>query len=256
MLNRDVNKLEKEFIRIKNLGFVKNVRPNNDGGVGNTFEDHLGVDENNETEPDFEGFEVKTKRSFTSSYTSLFTKKPSYPNNGDTYMRDEFGIYDEEYPSIKCFRTSIYSNRWSHVHQNAPLVNQLKIKIEVDYEKQKVYFVVANLDEKIINKKVFWTFEDIEKGYKKLNDLFVVKAEVKKENNEEFFHYKEANVFLQSKDVNEFIKLIEEGVVRYDNRLGIYRTGPHTGKPHNHGGGFRIASRNINRIYNKSFQIN
>ena len=47
-----------EFQRIKNLGFVKSNRPNNrDGGIGNTFEDYLGVQENNLREADFEGFE-------------------------------------------------------------------------------------------------------------------------------------------------------------------------------------------------------
>ena len=41
-------KVSNEFKRIKALGFIPSNRPNNkDGGIGNTFEDHLGVLENN-----------------------------------------------------------------------------------------------------------------------------------------------------------------------------------------------------------------
>ena len=56
------SKIIDKFNEIKKLGFVKNNRPGNDGGVGNTFEDYLEVDENNQTEADFENFEVKSKK--------------------------------------------------------------------------------------------------------------------------------------------------------------------------------------------------
>jgi hypothetical protein len=57
----DTTRLEKEFQRIKAMGFIPNVKQDsNDGGAGNTFEKWLGVRENNLKEPDFEGFEVKT----------------------------------------------------------------------------------------------------------------------------------------------------------------------------------------------------
>ena len=72
-----MDKLEKikfEFDRIKDLGFIKSTRQNNkDGGIGNTFEDYLGVEENNLRDPDFEGFEIKTKRFMNSSYITLFS---------------------------------------------------------------------------------------------------------------------------------------------------------------------------------------
>ena len=56
-------KIKAEFQRIKSLGYVKNVKTDyNDGAAGNTFEMHLGVQENNLKEPDFDNFEVKTKK--------------------------------------------------------------------------------------------------------------------------------------------------------------------------------------------------
>ena len=40
---------------------------------------------------------------------------------------------------------------------------------------------------------------------------------------------------------NKCLQLIRDGRARYDNRLGIYRTGKNKGKKHNHGGGIRLV---------------
>lgn len=258
-MSRNYELITSEFLRIKNLGYVKNQRPNNDGGVGNTFEDLLGVEENNQKAPDFDGFEIKNQRTFSKSFVSLCTKKPTSKEYGDDYMRQTFGVEDKEYPSIKCFRTSIYGTRWSHVNQKAGLDKQLKIKLQVDYENKKIIFVVADLNENIINKNVFWAFDDIRASTKKLSDLFVVKADVIKESGAEYYSYDSASVYLGFKGVDHFIKLIADGVIRYDNRLGIYRKPKNPnmkGKPHNHGGGFRIKASDIDKMYEETIRIN
>jgi hypothetical protein len=52
-------------IELRVLALFQNVKQDsNDGGAGNTFEECLGVRENNLKEPDFEGFEVKTKKDY------------------------------------------------------------------------------------------------------------------------------------------------------------------------------------------------
>lgn len=244
------SKIIDKFNEIKKLGFVKNNRPGNDGGVGNTFEDYLEVDENNQTEADFENFEVKSKRQFTKSYMSLYTKKPTHPENGDNYMRETFGVYDEEYPNIKVLRTSIYAHRWSLVYK------KLNIKLKVDKDSEKIIFCVADLDFNVINEEIYWTFDDIYTGAKKLNDLFVVNAETKILNGEEYYFYKDALVYIGFKGIDKFIELIEKGKVRYDNRLGVYRTGKKKGSPHNHGGGFRISPKDIHELYHNCITLN
>lgn len=85
---KNIAKLKKEFDRIKKLGFVECTRPNNkDGGIGNTFEDLLGVAENKKKKADFKGFEIKSKRLYNSSYVSLFTKSPDNPKRANSYLR-------------------------------------------------------------------------------------------------------------------------------------------------------------------------
>ncbi len=80
----------KEFRRIKKLGFVKSRRRSNTG-IGKTFEDYIGVEENNIDKPDFAGYEIKAHREISSSYVTLFTKAPSFPKGANTYLKDTYG---------------------------------------------------------------------------------------------------------------------------------------------------------------------
>jgi hypothetical protein len=91
----DHQKIKSEFLRIKELGYLPNVKSDtNDGGAGNTFEHHLGVKENNLRDADFEQFEVKTKKELSKAHMTLFSQKPTYPSDGDNYMREHYGIPD------------------------------------------------------------------------------------------------------------------------------------------------------------------
>ena len=92
-----------KFREIKELGFVKSKRPYSTG-IGKTFEDYLGVTENNEIGPDFAGFEVVSKRTQTSTFLSLFTKSPSHPRSVNTILLERYG---EEYEGIPECESSI-----------------------------------------------------------------------------------------------------------------------------------------------------
>jgi len=248
-------KIKNEFLRIRNLGFIPNTRSDtNDGSAGNVFEDHLGVSENNLREPDFEGFEVKTKKYLqSSSYISLFTTKPSSPPNGDGYMRSNWGIPDRCVPSVKCFRTSLYGHRWSLVYGTH------QMRIDVDKTNKKVFINRSDLNFNPIDTNVFWTFNDIQSGSVKLKNLFLVGVEVKKINGKDHFKYIDAIVYTDYLGDTNFINLIEDGTVRYDNRLGVY--GPNVadvrlrGTPHNHGGGFRVSRKNLDKLYKNKIVI-
>ena len=71
------NQLIKELQRIKEIGWIKNARPGNVGGIGNTLEDLLGIEENNLPIPNASEWELKTQRKNTSSLTTLFHMEPS-----------------------------------------------------------------------------------------------------------------------------------------------------------------------------------
>jgi|LakMenEpi03Aug12_release.lakeMendotaPanAssembly.Ray.scaffolds.fasta_scaffold214538_1 hypothetical protein len=247
-----IKKIREEFFRIKGLGFLMNVKEDsNDGGAGNTFESHLGVQENNKKDPDFEDFEVKTKKYLKSKTPiSLFTLRPTFPNDGDNYMRRTWGVPDANYKEVLCFRTTLRANRWSVVYKS------YKFKVDVDRKKERVYLVKADLNENILDRTVYWSFEDIQNGTKKLQNLFLVDALVKEVDQKQHFHYINATAFVDYLGNVDFIELLEQGLISYDNRLGVHGPGtPLEGKPHNHGGGFRISKKHIDKLYRLRIDI-
>ncbi|NWJ97732.1 MAG: hypothetical protein HXX20_18280 [Chloroflexi bacterium] len=62
---------------IKNMGWIPNARPGNVGGIGNTLEDLLGIQENNLPIPNAAEWELKGQRIGSSSLTTLCHTEPS-----------------------------------------------------------------------------------------------------------------------------------------------------------------------------------
>src|SRR3989337_4591171 len=61
-----------ELKKITARGWIKNRRHGNHGGVGNTLEDLLGIEENNLPIPNAAEWELKTQRINSTSLTTLF----------------------------------------------------------------------------------------------------------------------------------------------------------------------------------------
>ena len=240
---KNLDKLKKEFNRIKDLGFVECTRPNNiDGGIGNTFEDLLGVAENNKKEADFEGFEVKSKRLFNSSYVSLFTKSPDNPKNANSYLRETFGeIRDENHSNKKKLYASIFGHRDSIVY------SKYKMKLTVDRQNKRLELVVRDLEDKDLS-TVYWSFETLKKASSKMKDLFLVFANIKKENNKSHYHFTQGEIY-KDFDFEKFLIQIENGGIMFDIRIGVYNSGKNQGKTHDHGSGFRVKAENFKNLY-------
>ncbi len=66
-----------ELIRVRDMGWIPNARPGNPGGIGNTLEDLLGIEENNLPIPNAAEWELKTQRAGSTSLTTMFHMEPS-----------------------------------------------------------------------------------------------------------------------------------------------------------------------------------
>ncbi|HIE65664.1 MAG: MvaI/BcnI family restriction endonuclease [Verrucomicrobiales bacterium] len=62
---------------IRTQGWIPTGRKNNDGGVGNTLEDLLGIEENNLPLPNAAEWELKAQKKNTTSLVTLFHMEPS-----------------------------------------------------------------------------------------------------------------------------------------------------------------------------------
>ena len=63
--------------KISAMEFIPNARKGNHGGIGNTLEDLLGIEENNLPIPNAAEWELKAQRLNSTSLTTLFHMEPS-----------------------------------------------------------------------------------------------------------------------------------------------------------------------------------
>jgi hypothetical protein len=245
----NLKKIKDDFFRIKEMGFIDCTRNNNkDGGIGNTYEDLLGVIENNLKEPDHLGYEIKSKRQFNSSYVSLFSKSPSSPARANSFLRETFGeVRDENHPDKKKLYASVFGHRYSLVYE------KYKMKLQVNYAESKLYLLIYDLNDNLLS-SVFWTFETLKKASSKMKSLMLVLAETKTENAHRKYHYNKAEIY-DNFNFESFLKNIENGGIMFDIRIGVHNSGKSIGKTHDHGSGFRVKLENFRNLYGEYEEI-
>lgn len=232
-----------EYFKVKALGWVKSNRSNNTG-IGKTFEDYIGVMENNLEEPDLYGFEIKSHRAKSANYVTLFTKAPNFPFCANAYLNSRFGTPYEDNPKLNKLHTSMfatsfntYSGKYSFRLINDRNMNVLKIGV-----------FDINTHE-LIDDSAGYTYECLEKVLqKKLNNLFYVSAERRYSDQKEEFYFNHAEIYTHP-SLYKFMELIDKGLIMYDIRIGSYQSGANYGKPHDHGSGFRVLEQNIHLLY-------
>lgn len=127
-----------------------------------------------------------------------------------------------------------------------------------DKNKRCIYIAVFSLwTRKVIDCSCGYTYDDLKKVLmKKLKNLFYVTAETKKDNsNTEYFFFNKADIY-ENPSFEKFLSLIDDGTIMYDIRIGSYQSGTNYGKAHNHGSGFRIQEKNLNKLYSKHEMVN
>jgi hypothetical protein len=241
------------LLTIRAQGWVLGRRPGNDGSVGNTLEDLLGIQENNLPIPNAAEWELKAQRKNTSSLTTLFHVEPSprtlrfvpkilLPVYG--WKHEKAGII---YPETeKSFRQTISTTRFSD-RGFSVMVDKKERKISIRFEIEKVQKNHIQWMENIISNNgkylefsPYWGFDDLfHKAGTKLNNCFFVRAESKRENGKEFFLF--SDIFMLKKfSLEKFISAIENGdiLIDFDARSG-----------HNHGTKFRIRDQSLPNLY-------
>ena len=242
------------------MGWVPNARPGNAGGVGNTLEDLLGIEENNLPLPNAAEWELKSRRATTSSLTTLFHMEPSprafkfvpqilLPQYG--WPHKEAGI---KYPVDEMsFRQTIHGNSRSD-RGFIVIVDRINRKVWVSFDATAVHQRhaewLASVERRVglseLNPEPYWGFDDLfHKAGTKLHNSFYVVAEVKRKQGEEFFHYTRI-LLLEELGQDKFFAAFERGdiLVDFDARTG-----------HNHGTKFRVRQDKLPTLYNKSIEI-
>lgn len=249
-----------ELEKITQKGWIENARHGNHGGIGNTLEDLLGIEENNLPIPNAAEWELKTQRLNTSSLTTLFHIEPSpravkfvpqvlLLNYG--WKHQQAG---KKYPENEMsFRQTIHglstSDRGFQV-----IIDRKNSKVLISFDSTKVadkHSLWLRQIEKTVglgqlDPQPYWGFDDLSnKAGTKLLNCFYVQAEVKKEQGREFYKYSKITM-LQKFNFDGFLAQIEKGNVLLDFDA---RTG------HNHGTKFRMRQNCLPELYDKATSI-
>lgn len=237
------------FDEIHNRGWVQSHRVNNTG-IGKTFEDLVGVDENNSQGPDFMEFEIKSHREEASSPITLFTLAPTFPKQANSYLKDKFG---ECYlnSSLKKLHTSVFADRMNSY------IGKYSFKLINDRSSEALKIAVFDLlSGVLLDDSVGYTYDKLrEKLFKKLKSLFYVSADRRFQNGIEEFMFTNAIIYTNP-SFERFLDILDDGRVQYDIRIGSYQSGTNYGKAHDHGSGFRIRQDYILELYDNVEYIN
>jgi hypothetical protein len=252
--------LIQELRNIRKKGWIPNARPGNAGGVGNTLEDLLGIEENNLPIPNAAEWELKCQRANTASLTTLFHMEPSprafrfvpkvlLPKYG--WPHEEAG---KKYSSDEMsFRQTIHGGTRSDRGFKV-IIDRASRKVLVSFDSKSVdarhsawltsVKRRAGLGE--LNPQPYWGFDDLfHKAGTKLLNCFYVQAEVKREAGQEFFSYTKI-VLLQELSLDGLLSGLEQGdlLVDFDARTG-----------HNHGTKFRLRQDRLPVLYGRVLEI-
>ena len=243
-MHEDFIELEEKFRKIKSMGWIESTR-SGDTGIGKLFEDLIEKEEDNKALPDFKEIEIKTKREASKSMTTLYTKAPDYPKGVNTFLRESFGNEIVGYPGMKELHTTINAVDFN-THKGG-----YDFKIDIDKVNKRLTLVVRNHNTgKIVYDGAYWSFNNISNSLKeKLKYIAIINGSEKRENGKNYFKYNDM-VFITGLTFENFLKGLENGDIKVDIRIGVYKTGKNKGKNHDHGTGFRITIENLSKYAN------
>ena len=252
--------LIKEFRKIRKMGWIPNARQGNAGGVGNTLEDLLGIEENNLPIPNAAEWELKCQRANSSSLTTLFHTEPSprafrfvpkilLPKYG--WPHEEAGA---KYPRNEMsFRQTIHGRARSDRGFRV-VIDRTARKVLISFDSKAVDARhsdwLASVKSQVglgeLDPQPYWGFDDLfHKAGTKLLNCFYVQAEAKRESGQELFLYTKI-LMLQGLSLDGLLQGLEQGdvLVDFDARSG-----------HNHGTKFRLRQDRLPVLYSQVTEI-
>lgn len=243
-MKEDIKLLKQEFLNIKKMGLIKTLR---DGptGVGYTFETLINKAEDQESKPDFNSIELKSKLGYSKSALTLFNCVPLKNNiSAVKYIFDKYAHYRYgDKNSYKMFERKVFSN-YTIKRFN------IEFKLKVDYYASEI--VLKSYENGVFVEDVCsWDFKVLEKRlHAKLKCLAVIEAYPYRMDNETYYKYVKLK-FYKLKGFFEFLQLIEKDkiFVSFYMKEAISSKGNFIIK--DHGVAFRINYNDIDKLFYK-----
>lgn len=237
---------------IISAGWVSTRVQENDGLVGNTLEDFLGIEENNIALPDVGEYELKTQRRETQSMTTLthYDPFPRRPSPVQDLLIPEYGWAHPSKEGEKSFRVTLRGDTWVKRGFRV-IVDREEEKVFVEFDKDKVDDSLEDWKKEIPemedDERPYWSFEKLRKKVedKLPNTIYVIATARRDDDDVEEFNYRKIQVW-EDFDFDDFLDAVETGEVRIDFDASSY---------HNHGTKFRVSKGNLDHFYDTVYRI-
>lgn len=191
-MDKEIQELKNQFQEIVNMGWIES-SGSGKGAIGITFEKLLNIDSNELEIPDYRTvIELKTKAShFNDIYPiTLFSATCDGKYLFELQrIKDTYGTYLSNYKSRVLF-LSLFGNEYTNLSKSK------KAKLDVDYKEQKIYFLITDYNNKIIERQAYWTFDMLrEKIERKLKLLAFIQTDRKLVNGKLYFKYNTLEIY-------------------------------------------------------------
>lgn len=248
IVNKDLSHAKSTFRNAFNNIKCKEFKSNrsNNTGIGKTFEDIVGVEENNNSEKDWNNqIEIKSQRGKTISMLTMFSKKPEN-DNALNHIKNTYGSSDERFNDVKIIHTTISAAKYNSYKK------KYGFKMNVDRNSEKITISVRshNTKELLEDNIAEFTFSELKESFNnKCSCIAYINADSRTDTDGlEHFTFTNGK-FLEGANFNRFLDNIEQGKIIYDFRCGTYKSGKKLGQPHDHGSAFRIKKKFIEEFF-------
>ena len=243
-MKKNIENLKKDIERVRKMSWIP-CDWKNYGAAGIKLEKLLNRNPENFEIPDYDGIEIKTKKSSLKNDITLFCATP------DSFIFEIKRLYElYGYPDIndrttKILNCNLYCGKLTYIY------NDKLFSIKVNRQKKSIHLLVYDRSLNIIDNITSWSFEMIkQKLERKLSYLCLVKMDKTFWQNQLYIRYT-SDTYYKLKDFNTFIDLIENGTIWISFRIGVFKTGKRKGQMHDHGTGFCINIKDLDLLFNK-----
>lgn len=248
---KPLNTVEAELLKLFKAHKDYAIQSNRNGptGIGKTFEDLLGKEEDNLSLPDFQGLiELKARDMESHSMINLFTKSPDYlPSSAasfldhkvNSYLLRNYGYIGDRGEKRLCTTLSAKETVY-------PKGGNFGFALEIDDANKFIHIVVID---RVTSKEVFkdagWTYEMLlATTKKKLQSLALISAQKRVMDGKTHYIYRHLDM-IDGMDNAGLIEMIKQDIVRIDLRMKMRANET----VRDHGTGFRIQNKHLISVY-------
>ncbi len=236
-----VEDLKKQIKDIKEKGWIK-CDYKNCGAAGLKLEKILGINPDNFEIPDYNGIEIKTKKSLSKEKITLFCATPDSYLFENKRLYDLYGYPDKYDAERKMLNTSISTLSNTYINKDT------YFRLYVNREKNLLQLLIYK-NNKLIDSQTSWTYDLLkEKLERKLTKMCYIEVDSYFKNGQLYIKYKN-DKYYKLKDFNTFIDLLEKGFISVSLRMGTFKSGKRKGQLHDHGTGFCIDKNDLSLLF-------